>query len=87
LQQPLATLANKTLALTKPQLLVAPVTVAQGLKLLLFGWVEPNRGCCELPLHKTGKAITPTLKVGESAISLELQRLVERQQPGIESLL
>ena len=38
-------------------------------------------------MDKNGKAVMPALQVGKAAIGLELQRLVERQQPGVESLL
>jgi hypothetical protein len=38
-------------------------------------------------MNKNGEPIMPALQVGKAAISLELQPLVERLQPGMESLL
>jgi hypothetical protein len=75
------------LPLPKPELLVAVVPVQQGLQLLLLTRIERDRGCAELTMDKNGEPVPPTLQVGKTAISLELQPLVQGQHPGIESLL
>jgi hypothetical protein len=75
------------LPLRKPELLVAVVAAQQSLQLLLLTRFKRDRRSAELTVDKNGKPILPALQVGKAAIGLELQSLVERLQPGVESLL
>jgi hypothetical protein len=75
------------LPLRKPELLVAVVAAQQSLQLLLLTRFKRDRRSAELTVDKNSKPILPALQVGKAAIGLELQSLVERLQPGVESLL
>ena len=68
----------------KAERFVAVVAAQQIRKLLLFARLKAQWHLTQLLAQKCSKRVLPALQVGEAAIGLELQSLLQGRQPGLQ---
>lgn len=86
-QQPLTTQTHQTLPLPQAQLFVTAVAIEKNLQAFLAGGIERNWAVAKLEAQKRCKRVTTPLQVAKSAISLQLQALLQGQQPSMQTAL
>ena len=84
-QKPFTAQAHEPLPLGQREAVVAAVAREQFVLACSFCAVEGDRGLAELLLQKRGKGVATTLQIGETAVGLELQALLQGQHPGVQA--